>query len=223
MSDSRPRMSTSATLARAPLLPLGVCILLSTLFIHSGLAAQPSPATCGSAEHRQFDFWIGNWEVYGANGKLAGTNRVEKILAGCVLQENWQSVQVGSTWSADLRRSAWSCAERWPATATERGYSTRSLSHLTKTAPSPSSGERLRTVARLGKTYSLGSIVVPRIENRSRSALRRSGVFAARLDPQQQDNPRGWAPVGGPSGARRCWSGSCARTPAAPCEALDLG
>ncbi len=87
-------MSTSATLARAPL-PLGACILLSTLFIHFGLAAQPSPATCGSAEHRQFDFWIGDWEVYGPNGKLAGTNRVEKILAGCVLQENWESVQGG--------------------------------------------------------------------------------------------------------------------------------
>jgi hypothetical protein len=53
-------------------------------------AASPPPApTCDGAEHRQFDFWIGDWEVT-SNGQAAGTNLVHAILNGCALQENWQ-------------------------------------------------------------------------------------------------------------------------------------
>jgi len=54
--------------------------------------AQPStPADpCGAAESRQFDFWIGDWDVYLPDGKLAGTNRIERIY-GCVLHEHWKT------------------------------------------------------------------------------------------------------------------------------------
>lgn len=44
---------------------------------------------CDSDQHRQFDFWVGDWEVTGPDGTVAGTNRIEKILNGCVLKENW--------------------------------------------------------------------------------------------------------------------------------------
>ena len=59
-------------------------------------APTPSPAParpvpCTSPEHRQFDFWVGEWNVNGPQGGLAGTNRIEKIMDGCVIQENWQS------------------------------------------------------------------------------------------------------------------------------------
>lgn len=37
----------------------------------------------------QFDFWVGEWDVI-VKGKPAGVNRIEKILNGCVLQENWK-------------------------------------------------------------------------------------------------------------------------------------
>ncbi len=46
-------------------------------------------------EARQFDFWIGDWDVTpfqsppGSNAPLLGTNRVEPILEHCVLLENW--------------------------------------------------------------------------------------------------------------------------------------
>jgi len=40
---------------------------------------------------RQFDFWVGSWECHTQSGQLAGTNRIEKILGGRVLQENWVS------------------------------------------------------------------------------------------------------------------------------------
>ncbi|MEQ8764646.1 MAG: hypothetical protein RL885_12015 [Planctomycetota bacterium] len=44
---------------------------------------------CQIEEHRQFDFWIGDWEVFSPNGQRAGTNRIEAKLGGCVLHEHW--------------------------------------------------------------------------------------------------------------------------------------
>jgi tetratricopeptide (TPR) repeat protein len=40
-------------------------------------------------EYRQFDFWIGDWDVYSQQGQKVGTNRIEKMDNGCVLLENW--------------------------------------------------------------------------------------------------------------------------------------
>jgi hypothetical protein len=38
----------------------------------------------------QFDFWLGEWDVtWGEDGK--GTNRVERILGGKIIQENFQA------------------------------------------------------------------------------------------------------------------------------------
>lgn len=34
------------------------------------------------------DFWVGEWEV-DAGGSRAGHNRIEKILDGCVIREDW--------------------------------------------------------------------------------------------------------------------------------------
>jgi hypothetical protein len=59
-------------------------------------AQQPAavPAVpCSAPQHRQFDFWLGDWEVKAANGNLAGTNRIESILGGCVIRESWQGNQ----------------------------------------------------------------------------------------------------------------------------------
>lgn len=47
-------------------------------------------------EAREFDFWVGEWNVTDMNGQPAGTSRVDKILNGFVLQENWTSVSGGS-------------------------------------------------------------------------------------------------------------------------------
>ena len=44
---------------------------------------------CSTAEYRQFDFWLGEWEVRGPKGPIVGTNRIERIENGCGLQENW--------------------------------------------------------------------------------------------------------------------------------------
>jgi hypothetical protein len=67
--------------------------LLLLLF---ALAQMPSPSAptdgpCAAAEHHQFDFWIGDWDVRAANGQMLGTNHITSILGGCALQENWSS------------------------------------------------------------------------------------------------------------------------------------
>jgi hypothetical protein len=54
----------------------------------AGSTSAPLSPSCSAAEYRQFDFWIGDWEVT-ANGKVAGVNRIERILDGCGLLESW--------------------------------------------------------------------------------------------------------------------------------------
>ena len=52
-------------------------------------ATKPGEA-CAASHFRDFDFWIGEWDVYGPKGKLAGHSRIEAILGGCVISEQWQ-------------------------------------------------------------------------------------------------------------------------------------
>lgn len=37
---------------------------------------------CTAPEHSQFDFWVGEWSVTDGEGKVVGTNTIEKILDG---------------------------------------------------------------------------------------------------------------------------------------------
>ena len=53
-------------------------------------SAADAPKGCAAAEHRQFDFWIGEWDVKLASGKVAGSNRITSIHGGCALIEEWR-------------------------------------------------------------------------------------------------------------------------------------
>ncbi len=73
-------------------------------------APVPPPRACSAAEHRQFDFWIGDWDVFTPDGKQAGTNRIERVINGCVLHEKWLgggnfNGQSFNAW--DARRQRW--------------------------------------------------------------------------------------------------------------------
>jgi hypothetical protein len=52
-------------------------------------AAQAAAPGCDTAEHRQFDFWIGEWEVMTPDGKPAGRNAITAEMNGCVVHERW--------------------------------------------------------------------------------------------------------------------------------------
>lgn len=66
-------------------------ILLLSLLSGTSVMAEQNKK-CSSPEYRQFDFWIGDWEVKDASGKVVGFNKILPILDGCALSENWSSV-----------------------------------------------------------------------------------------------------------------------------------
>lgn len=73
-------------------LALSVGILAT--FIAAAAPAQnpPRPPACTAGEHRQFDFWAGDWDVYRTGtDTIAGRNRIEIIYGACTLRENWTS------------------------------------------------------------------------------------------------------------------------------------
>jgi tetratricopeptide (TPR) repeat protein len=47
-------------------------------------------------EYRQFDFWVGDWNVVGAAGQQLGTNKVLLLEGGCIVAENWTSASGGT-------------------------------------------------------------------------------------------------------------------------------
>jgi hypothetical protein len=48
----------------------------------------PPPAPCATAEHRQFDFWLGEWEVE-VTGKPANRSRITPLFGACGLREEY--------------------------------------------------------------------------------------------------------------------------------------
>jgi len=55
----------------------------------SGQAAETTSKSCTAAEHRQFDFWLGAWDVFDPSGTKVGDSRIERINDGCSVLENW--------------------------------------------------------------------------------------------------------------------------------------
>ncbi len=52
----------------------------------------PQPPSCTGPEFRQFDFWLGTWDVTNPAGKPVGTNVITSELKGCVLHEHWSGM-----------------------------------------------------------------------------------------------------------------------------------
>lgn len=63
--------------------------LLIIIGISIPVVAQQSPCQ-EQGEYRQLDFWVGDWRVETPAGQVAGHNRIEVILDGCVILENWE-------------------------------------------------------------------------------------------------------------------------------------
>jgi hypothetical protein len=48
-----------------------------------------APASCDTPQHHQFDFWVGDWQVFDADShRLVALDRVEKHSEGCIIQQN---------------------------------------------------------------------------------------------------------------------------------------
>lgn len=54
----------------------------------------PRPPACMAPEHRQFDFWVGYWDVYPTGqDRLVAHSLIEKLYAGCTVRENWMPLR----------------------------------------------------------------------------------------------------------------------------------
>lgn len=80
-------------------------------------AQQQVPPPCTAAEYRQFDFWVGDWIVEDSSGNQMGTNRIERVLDGCALQENWNEGRPGEGKSFNIwDRQTGKWHQTWVAT-----------------------------------------------------------------------------------------------------------
>ena len=75
---------------------------LFSLFVAAGFAtvvtfaAQSRTPPQPAPEASQFDFWVGEWTVTTPDGKVAGTNVIERVSGGHGLLEHWTSARGGS-------------------------------------------------------------------------------------------------------------------------------
>jgi len=65
--------------------------IISICFINT---TQAQKLPCSNPVYRQFDFWIGEWEAFGPDGKKAGDSKISLILDSCIIFEEWTSVSV---------------------------------------------------------------------------------------------------------------------------------
>jgi len=57
-------------------------------------AAKPGP--CDSRPHRQFDFWVGRWDVSPTGqAKVVAHSLIESLYGGCAIRENWMPIGPG--------------------------------------------------------------------------------------------------------------------------------
>jgi hypothetical protein len=73
-----------------------VIFVLASILISNSIASfaqqttspTNNPPSCNQPEARQFDFWIGEWNLEWGNSSK-GRNVIEKTLEGCVITENF--------------------------------------------------------------------------------------------------------------------------------------
>lgn len=75
------------------------------------VAAQSPAGGCSEPASRQFDFWIGDWDVYArtAPDKLVAHSEVKGMFGGCVVRETWAPLVGGGggSFSAYQANQGW--------------------------------------------------------------------------------------------------------------------
>jgi hypothetical protein len=83
------------------------------LFAMAALPAQTNkPAPCSAPEHRQLDFWVGDWDAFDVDNQkeVAARAHISSILEGCSVMEDYQQIDGlhGESFSAyDASRKVW--------------------------------------------------------------------------------------------------------------------
>lgn len=83
----------------------------------------PPPPVCESNKHfNDFDFWLGEWNVYSndESRQLQGTNTITKHHRNCLIIENWTNLQGGTGSSMNYYDAV---EDRWRQLWVAGGYS----------------------------------------------------------------------------------------------------
>jgi hypothetical protein len=82
---------------RAFVTPLAAALAPLLVIAPDALAQEGQPEVqtsiveaCQAPEHRQFDFWLGDFEVSNQAGAVVGENRIVRVSGGCGLLESWR-------------------------------------------------------------------------------------------------------------------------------------
>src|SRR4051794_35724408 len=71
---------------------LHAACLATPLFAQAAVPATPPappPPACTAPEFRQFDFWVGRWDVYPTGtDRLVAHSLIENLSAGCAIRKN---------------------------------------------------------------------------------------------------------------------------------------
>ncbi len=67
---------------------LKVALLTFCLCLVYGHGQPRPPAPCDQPQFREFDFWVGEWDVT-SDGKKIAESSIRKIVGGCVIFENY--------------------------------------------------------------------------------------------------------------------------------------
>lgn len=120
------KVQTSASWSKV--IMISILLLCAT---DAGLAAVelPKSASCATPEYREFDFWVGDWDVFenDATTKVAHV-RVDRVLDDCVLREQYEDdtgLKGQSLSSYDASRKVWH--QSW---VTNRGQALAMEGHL---------------------------------------------------------------------------------------------
>jgi hypothetical protein len=71
---------------------LAIFLIFAVTALGNVAVAEDTKTPCTSTEYRQFDFWAGDWDVFDIekSGPAVAHTRVDRILEGCVLREDYQ-------------------------------------------------------------------------------------------------------------------------------------
>ena len=78
---------------------------LALLLTAAARAADPA-GSCAAPEARQFNFWIGEWDVQ-VNGIVVARSSIQSIASGCIILENWMPFGAGE--GKSLRATILTC------------------------------------------------------------------------------------------------------------------
>lgn len=71
--------------------------LMAALLSQAVAQAPPQGSVCNEEPYRQFDFWLGEWEVFNPKGDLAGYSTIAPVQDSCAILENWKSARAPYT------------------------------------------------------------------------------------------------------------------------------